>query len=107
MTFSITALIAIGISYLLLLFAIAYAAERKLLPAKLINHPATYVLSLGIYASGFAVYGAVGFAKNYGYSFLSYYIGISAAMVLLPILLLPIHQICKSYRLNSLADLLS
>ncbi|MDF1693776.1 MAG: ATP-binding protein [Zhongshania sp.] len=107
MIFDINTLLFIGISYLLLLFAIAYAAERQLLPAKLINHPATYVLSLGIYASGFAVYGAVGFAQHYGYSFLNYYIGLSAAMILLPILLAPLHRICKSYRLNSLADLLS
>lgn len=107
MTFSINTLFLIGLSYLLLLFAIAYAAERRLLPSKIINHPATYVLSLGIYASGFAIYGAVGFAKNYGYSFLNYYIGLSAAMILLPIMLLPIHRICKNYRLNSLADLLS
>ena len=107
MTFSINTLLLVGLSYLLLLFAIAYTAERRLLPSKIVNHPATYVLALGIYASGFAVYGAVGFAKNYGYSFLNYYIGLSAAMILLPILLLPLHQICKSYRLNSLADLLS
>lgn len=107
MTFSIPTLLLVGLSYLLLLFAIAYAAERRLLPSKLVNHPATYVLSLGIYASSFAIYGAVGFAKSYGYSFLNFYIGLSAAMILLPIMLMPLHQICKSYRLNSLADLLS
>ncbi|MBW2941425.1 ATP-binding protein [Zhongshania aquimaris] len=107
MTLSLNTLFFIGIGYLLLLFAIAYATERQLLPSRLVNHPSVYVLSLGVYASGFAVYGAVGFAERYGYSFLNYYIGISAALILLPILLAPLHQICKSYRLNSLADLLS
>lgn len=107
MILSLNALFFIGIGYLLLLFAIAYATERQLLPARLVSHPSVYVLSLGVYASGFAIYGAVGFADRYGYSFLNYYIGISAALILLPILLAPLHQICKSYRLNSLADLLS
>jgi len=107
MTLSLNTLFFVGIGYLLLLFAIAYATERQLLPSRLVNHPSIYVLSLGVYASGFAIYGAVGFAERYGYSFLNYYIGISAALILLPILLAPLHQICKSYRLNSLADLLS
>ena len=107
MTLSPNTLFFIGIGYLLLLFAIAYATERQLLPSRLVNHPSIYVLSLGVYASGFAIYGAVGFAERYGYSFLNYYIGLSAALILLPILLAPLHQICKSYRLNSLADLLS
>ncbi|CAA0114813.1 Signal transduction histidine-protein kinase AtoS [Zhongshania aliphaticivorans] len=107
MPLSLNTLFLIGIGYLLLLFAIAYATERQLLPSRLVNHPSVYVLSLGVYASGFAIYGAIGFADRYGYSFLNYYIGISAALILLPILLAPLHQICKSYRLNSLADLLS
>ncbi|CAA0113531.1 Sensor protein ZraS [Zhongshania aliphaticivorans] len=107
MTLSPNTLFFIGIGYLLLLFAIAYATERQLLPSRLVNHPSIYVLSLGVYASGFAIYGAVGFAERYGYSFLNYYIGLSVALILLPILLAPLHQICKSYRLNSLADLLS
>jgi signal transduction histidine kinase/Na+/proline symporter len=107
MTLSLNTLLFLGTGYLFLLFAIAYATERQLLPSRLVNHPSIYVLSLGVYASGFAVYGAVGFAERYGYSFLNYYIGISAALILLPILLAPLHQICKSYRLNSLADLLS
>jgi signal transduction histidine kinase/Na+/proline symporter len=105
--FSLSALFLIGIGYLVVLLAIAFAAERQILPAKLSNHPATYVLSLGVYASSFAIYGAVGFAKQYGYGFLNYYFGLSAALILLPILLAPLHQICKNYRLNSLPDLLS
>lgn len=107
MTFDINALFLIGVGYLLLLFGIAYAAERQLLPEWLSRNPLVYVLSLGVYASSFAIYGAVGFAQHYGYAFLNYYIGISAAMVLLPVLLAPLHRICKTYRLNSLADLLS
>tara|TARA_R110001592_G_scaffold44644_6_gene143411 strand:- start:11179 stop:14136 length:2958 start_codon:yes stop_codon:yes gene_type:complete len=107
MTLSLNTLFFLGIGYMSLLLAIAYATERQLLPSRLVNHPSIFVLSLGVYASGFAVYGAVGFAERYGYSFLNYYIGISAALILLPILLAPLHQICRSYRLNSLADLLS
>jgi hypothetical protein len=47
MTFQIGTLFLVGVGYLLLLFIIAYAAERGCLPRRLIEHPATYVLSLG------------------------------------------------------------
>lgn len=107
MTFDIESLLLIGLSYLLLLFAIAYATERQLIPAAILNHPAIYVLSLGVTAGGLAVYGAVGLADQYGYSYLYYYVGISAGMMFLPVLLGPLYQISKAYRLSSLADLLS
>lgn len=105
MTFDLTLLFVIGISYLLVLFAIAWAADSGRLPAKIIRHPAVYVLSLGVYASAWAVYGAVGFAFNHGYNFLSFYVGISGVFLLAPILLAPILRLSQTYQLSSLADL--
>ncbi|WP_372861003.1 ATP-binding protein [Spongiibacter sp.] len=107
MTFDINILVIAALAYLITLFAIAYASERQLLPAALVDHPLVYVLSLGVYASAFAYYGVTGMAQAYGLGYLNYYLGISAALFLLPIIISPLHHICKTYQLNSLADLLS
>ena len=105
MTFSIASLVSIVITYLFTLFFTAYAAEKKWIPQKLVRHPAIYVLSLGVYASAWAFYGSVGLAHQYGYGYLTYYLGISGAFVLAPILLKPILHITSTYQLTSLADL--
>ncbi len=105
MSFSITALVSIVFSYLFILFFTAYAAEKNWLPQKLVRHRAVYVLSLGVYASAWAFYGSVGLAHEYGYGYLTYYLGISGAFVLAPILLKPILNITRTYQLTSLADL--
>lgn len=105
MTFDLAQLFVIGIGYLLVLFAIAWATDRGLLPARLVRHPAVYVLSLGVWASAWAMYGAVGFAFNHGYNFLAFYVGISGVFLLAPILLAPILRLSRSYQLSSLADL--
>lgn len=64
-----------------------------------------YTLSLGVYAGTWAVFGAVGVAAEYGYGFLAYYLGISGAFLLAPVLLNPIMRISRAYQLTSLADL--
>ncbi|WP_233468490.1 ATP-binding protein [Zooshikella ganghwensis] len=105
MTFELTHLVIVSISYLLLLFLTAFATERGYLPAKIANHPVTYVLSLGVYASAWAFYGTVGLAHQYGFLFLAYYLGICGAFLLAPVLLIPILRITQTYQLASLADL--
>ncbi len=100
-------LFALGTGYLVLLFAIAYAAERHLIPDRIINHPATFVLSLSVFVSAYGIYGIVDYARQAGYSYMNYYLGISAAFIVYPLLLSPLMRICQSYRLNSLADVLT
>ena len=107
MDFSVTQLFAIGVGYLLLFFLVAWLTEQGLVPARLVRHPVTYVLSLGVFASAWAIFGAVGFAHDFGYNFLAYYLGISGAFMLAPILLAPILRLTQTYQLGSLADLLS
>lgn len=107
MIFSTNALLLTAAGYLLLLFGIAYAADRRLLPTWITDHPATYVLSLGVYAGSFALYGAISAAESHGFSYIYYYLGLSGALMFTPILLQPLYNICKTYRLNSLADLVS
>ncbi|GAA6134165.1 two-component system sensor histidine kinase CbrA [Oceaniserpentilla sp. 4NH20-0058] len=105
MTFSVGALSAIILVYLFILFFTAYIVEKNWVPVKWVRHPAVYVLSLGVYASAWAFYGSVGLAHQYGYGYLTYYLGISGAFVLAPVLLKPILRITQDYQLTSLADL--
>ncbi|MCG8394239.1 MAG: ATP-binding protein [Pseudomonadales bacterium] len=105
MVYSVSELILIAGGYLLFLFMVAWITERGWLPARLVRHPAVYVFSLGVYASAWAVYGSVGYAYQYGYNFLSYFLGISGVFLLAPILLAPILRLTATYQLSSLADL--
>ncbi|MBL4865004.1 MAG: PAS domain-containing protein [Pseudomonadales bacterium] len=107
MAFSLTQLFSFGFGYLVLLFLIAYITERGYIPAKIVRHPIIYVLSIGVYASAWAIYGSVGFAYQYGYNFLTYYLGLSGAFLLAPIFLAPILRLSQTYQLGSLADLLA
>lgn len=96
-----------AILYLLLLFVIAHAAERRWLPVRLTRNPAIYVLSLGVYATTWSYYGSVGFAADQGLLYLSIYLGVTLAFVLAPMLLLPILRLTRTYQLASVADLLA
>jgi len=104
MTFSIEFLFLITFCYLLVLFLVAYLVERNFIPKRVSHHPLVYVLSLGVYCSAWAFYGTSGLALEYGYGYLAYYLGISAAFVLYPVLLRPFFRITKRYELGSLAD---
>ena len=105
MSFSLTQMILISAAYLGVLFGVAWISERGMIPRAIIRHPLTYTLSLGVYASAWAFYGTVGLAYEYGYGFLSSYLGVSGAFLLAPVLLYPILKITRTYQLSSLADL--
>ncbi|PCJ16255.1 MAG: ATPase [Gammaproteobacteria bacterium] len=105
MSFSLTQLFLLGVGYMSVLFFTAYVTEKGLIPARIVHHPAVYTLSLGIFASAWAIYGCVGFAYENGYNFLAYYLGISGTFLLAPILIAPILQLTQKYNLRSLADL--
>ena len=105
MSFDLSQLLLISIVYLILLFGVAWATENGHIPRGLLRHPAIYTLSLGVYASAWAFYGTVGLAYQYGYGFLTYYLGVCGAFLLAPVLLNPILRITRTYQLSSLADL--
>ena len=104
-SFSLSQLILISAAYLMVLFGVAWVSEHGLIPRRIIRHPLTYTLSLGVYASAWAFYGSVGLAYQYGYGFLASYLGVSGAFLLAPVLLYPILRITRTYQLSSLADL--
>ncbi len=107
MGFSLTQIFAIGIGYLSFFFLVAYLTERGYIPVRFVRHPVTYSLSLGIFASAWSIYGSIGFAHDFGYNFLAYYLGMTGAFMLAPIILAPILRLTQTYQLGSLADLLS
>ncbi len=105
MSFSATGLLLASLLYLVLLFGIAWGTEQGTMMRRWVRHPLVYTLSLGVYAGIWAVYGAIGMAAESGYGFLAYYLGISGAFLLAPVLLNPILRIARAYQLTSLADL--
>ncbi len=105
MSFNLTDLLLIGITYLTFLFGAAYITERGWISSRIVYHPVTYVLSLGVYASVWTFYGTFVQAQTSGYSFLASYIGASATFFLAPVVLVPILRITRTYQLSSLADL--
>lgn len=107
MNFELGHLFFAGVIYLLILFLIAYATEQGWIPERISRHPLTYTLSLGVYATSWSFYGSVGFAQGQGFNFLSIYLGVTLAFILVPLLLAPILRLTRDYQLTSLADVLS
>ena len=105
MNHDLASLFGVGLVYLLILFLIAYAADRGRIGDRLLRHPLVYVLSLGVLATSWTYYGSVGFAQSQGYLFLSIYLGTTLAFALSPILFSPILRLTREYQLSSLADL--
>lgn len=94
-----------SLSYLALLFLLAWLAERGTIPLSVARHPITYTLSLGVYATSWSYYGSVGLAQGGGFLFLTIYLGLTVAMAMTPVLLQPIFRLVRDYQLSSLADL--
>ena len=107
MNFELTTLAALGCGYLLLLFGIAWATDRKWIPERLVQHPLVYTLSLGVFASVWAYYTVMGIAMRQGYAYLAGYLGISLAFLFAPLLLRPLQFITRTQQLSSLADLIA
>jgi len=106
MTFDLTHIALLGVTYLVALFVIAYAANHGWIPKKITNHPITYVLSLGIFFSAWSFYGVIDLAYQFGYGALAYYMGTGAFFLFAPIIQAPLAELCQRFQLRSIADLL-
>ena len=101
-------LILIVISYLLLLFALAYYAERKEKSGRsIVNNPYIYALSLAVYCTAWTFYGSVGMAATSGLSFLPVYLGPTVMAAAWPCLLRKIVRIAKANRITTISDFIS
>lgn len=106
MTFSLTQIALLCVGYLVLIFGIAWITEKGWVPDKVVRHPITYILSLGIFASAWSFYGVVDLAFQYGYGALAYYLGTGALFLFAPVAIRPLADLARRYQIHSLADLL-
>ncbi len=94
--------------YLLLLFAVAYFADKRAEQGKsLIDNPYVYALSLAVYCTAWTFYGSVGRASETGLGFLPIYIGPTLMAALWWIVLRKMIYIAKHQRITSIADFIS
>ena len=107
MSFALIQLLVVGVFYLLMLFAIAYLADRGIIPTRIVRHPVVYILSLGVIAGAWPFFGMVDVAARYGYSYLSYFFGISALFLFGALVLGPMMRISRMYQLRSIPDMLT
>lgn len=107
MIFSPGLLLFISLLYLGLIFTVAYASEQGWLPLRWIRHPLVYTLSLGVFISGWGLYGVVSFAQESGFNFLTYYLGLSGAFLIAPLFLQPLLRLSRTHQLSSLPDMLA
>jgi len=92
-------------SYLLVLILVASAAERSPRIARIGRHPAALGLALGVYASSWTFYGAVGYAGREGFGFLAINFGAALSCLAVPVLWGPLASLARRHRLASTADL--
>jgi Na+/proline symporter/nitrogen-specific signal transduction histidine kinase len=97
--------IGTSFAYLLLLFAVAYAGDKRAAQGRsIIANPWVYALSLAVYCTAWTYFGSVGRAATGGVWFLPIYLGPTLAMVLGWVVVRKMIRIAKTYRITSIAD---
>lgn len=103
--FTTVSLIFIVSCYMLLLFGLAYYAEKREKQGKsIVNNPYVYSLSLAVYCTSWTFYGSVGKAATSGLNFLTIYFGPTLMAVLWLIILKKIITIAKANRITTISD---
>jgi len=106
---SFNLLIFVSLCYVVLLFLVAFAAERRAVRGKAtwLRSSTVYTLSLSIYCTAWTFYGAVGYAARSGLEFLTIYLGPTLVMIGWWWLVRKLVRIGRAQRLTSIADLIS
>jgi Na+/proline symporter/nitrogen-specific signal transduction histidine kinase len=100
--------VAAAFAYLLLLFAVAWWADRRARAGRsVIGNAWVYALSMGVYCSAWTYFGSVGRAASTGLWFLPIYLGPTLAMVLAWLVLRKMVRIARAYRITSIADFIA
>ena len=101
-------IVSAAFSYLGLLFAIAYYADKRADAGRsIVANPYIYSLSLAVYATAWTFYGSVGRAATDGVGFLPIYLGPTLMIALWWIVMRKILRISKQNRITSLADFIA
>ena len=106
---TLNALVAVCLTYVAMLFLVAFFAERSAMRGRggWLRSPLVYTLSLSIYCTGWTFYGAVGYAARSGLEYLTIYIGPSLVMVGWWWIVRKLVRIGRTQRITSVADLIS
>lgn len=100
--------IAISITYLLVLFAIAWIGDRRAAQGRsLIANPITYALSIAVFCTSWTFYGSVGRAASGGLAFLPIYLGPTLVVALSGVVVAKMVHIGRTHRITSIADFIS
>lgn len=100
--------VVVSVSYLGLLFAIAFYGDRRAERGRsIISNGYIYGLSIAVYATSWTYYGSVGSAAGGGVAWLPIYLGPMVVVTLWWVVLRKIIRICKRDRITSLADFVS
>ena len=92
-------------AYLLLLFAVAWWADRRAADGRsVIGNAWVYALSMAVYCTAWTYFGSVGRAATAGVWFLPIYLGPTLAMVLAWMVVRKMIRIARTYRITSIAD---
>jgi len=105
---SIELVVGVSLLYIVLLFGVAYYADRKREEGKsIIANPYVYALSIAVYHTSWTFYGSVGKAATTGLDFLLVYLGPTLMAFTWWFLLRKIVRISKENNITSIADFIS
>ncbi|MDG1339386.1 MAG: sensor histidine kinase [Paracoccaceae bacterium] len=106
---SFNILITVALGYVVLLFGVAFYAERRAAQGHTgwLRSSLIYTLSLSVYCTAWTFYGAVGYAARSGLEFLTIYLGPTLVMIGWWLILRKLVRIGRSQRITSIADLIS
>lgn len=91
--------------YLLLLFALAFWADKRKRSQQ--QHPLIYSLALGVHCTSWAFFGTTTQAAQYGWAFVPTYLGIILVFLFAHPILRRIALLCHQHQVSSLADFIS
>ena len=106
---TLNVLILVCLGYVVLLFGVAFAADRLAAAGrgKWLRSPLIYTLSLSIYCTAWTFYGAVGNAARSGLEYITIYLGPSLVILGWWWVLRRLVRIGRSHKVTSVADLIS
>ncbi|MCO5105824.1 MAG: sensor histidine kinase [Burkholderiaceae bacterium] len=109
MMLSANLVLAIALLYVALLFAVAFAGDRRARMGRLgwLQSPLVYTLSISVYCTSWTFYGAVGSAARNGLEFATIYLGPTLVFVGWWVFLRKIVRIGHVHGITSIADMIS
>jgi len=96
---------ALVLCYLLVLFALVFWADKRYKGQQ--QHPLIYSLALGVHCTSWAFFGTTKEATQYGWAFVSTYLGVILVFLFAHPVLRKISLLCHQHQVSSLADFIS